>query len=139
MPPAPVDVPTTTHLLMSSAQARPGLQALPAMQAHSSSPGVQLDAPPLPVDPPLPPVPVLGCPHEHRQQPAGGQGENRNPEKTRSDTHGKGGSLAKTRNDRNDPETIGSENGDQAAVGAGAFVVSVRKSYFRDFQIVPSR
>src|SRR5436309_2192631 len=67
VPPEPVVEPTTTHLLMSSAQARPGLQALPAMHEHSSSPGVQFDAPPLP--PPLPPVPVLGWPHDTATSP----------------------------------------------------------------------
>jgi hypothetical protein len=136
VPPEPVVEPTTTHLLMSSAQARPGLQALPAMHEHSSSPGVQFDAPPLP--PPLPPVPVLGWPHDTATSPQAATVKTEILKKleaivmVRAAVWQRPGTTATP---GNDPP----ENDDQAAVGAGAFVVSVRKSYFRDFQIVPSR
>ncbi len=108
-----------------------GVTGVAARQVHSSSPGVQLGAPPATAGAAGPAVGVAagGGAAETRQK----RQEKRNSPEIRRDTHGKGRILSKRVGVRNLgvlPKIA------QAAVGAGALLVSVRRSYFLDFQMV---
>jgi len=94
------------------------------MQLQSSVPGVQLlDAP------------VSGCPQEAMASPATTATHNNKFRHEVEEIVMVGArSLSKTRGRRNLAVFAF-----QVVAGAGAFVVSVRRSYFLDFQMMPSR